>query len=277
MSGNAKAPSRTLLFYTRISSWLAMLILVIGMAAQSLQINLIAQADVDQAYSKAVAAQLAQSLKSRLEDTRVLQITASNHPLTIRALRTGDDSWRATLKQFMPGAQRLLLLPKNNAQGLQDDLGFAVQELVTRTLRGSKMRVEAVMRKGKLHFYWASPIADAAGNTRGVMLAEYGPEWLDRFTAAANTTVGQVIVTQMLDPQSSQGLELLRAGETDGTGHVVTETINDYWYLTFLPAKDRPQLALMPLITPWIAVMIATLLLLAVMLFLQKEIFTITS
>ncbi|ASP37703.1 hypothetical protein CHH28_03010 [Bacterioplanes sanyensis] len=271
MSGDAKAPTRTLLFFTRISAWLSILIIVAGMAVQSLQINLFAQSEVDQAYSNAVAAQMAQSLKSRLEDTRAQQMAASSHPQTLTALRSNDETWRETLKLFMPGVQRLLLLSKNNSQGLQDDLGFAVQELVTRTLRGADMRVEAVMRKNKLQFYWASPVADAAGNIRGVLLAEYGPEWLDRLRAAAGTDVGEVVVTQMLNPGSDQGLELLRAGDSSSDGHVVTETINDYWYLTYLPADNRPKLALMPLITPWLIVLVATLLLLFVMLYLQKR------
>ncbi len=271
MSGDAKAPKRTLLFYTRISSWLAILILVVGMAVQGLQINLFAQADVDRAFSSAVAEQMAQALKARLEETRVQQLAASRHPNTLDALRRGDNAWRETLKQFMPGVKRLLLLPKHEAHGLQDELGFAVQEMVSRTLNGASMRVEAVSRKGQLNFYWASPIKDRSDNVRGVMLAEYGPDWLARFRSAAGTHVGQVIVTQMLNPNSEQGLEILRAGSSEGHAQAVTETINDYWYLTFLPTSNRPKVAVMPLITPWIIVLVATLALLVGMLWLQKR------
>ena len=89
---------------------------------------------------------------------------------------------------------------------LHTSLGYAVQDLVTRTLNGADMRLEAVQRNGDLQFYWASPVRDEQQRIAGVLLAEYGPAWLSQFQSGASQTLGQVVVTQYVDN------ELARAG-----------------------------------------------------------------
>ena len=52
---------------------------------------------------------------------------------------------------------------------------------------------------------------------------------------------------------------------------IVTESINDYWFLTFIPADTRPQLATASIITPWIVALLGTLITLIIINWLQKR------
>ncbi|MAS24959.1 MAG: phosphomannomutase [Oceanospirillaceae bacterium] len=272
MSSLGKKPARTIIYYSRISIWLALLFITGGMAVQSIQINLFTQSDVDKVFANAMAEQMAHSLSLRLQDTIRLQQAASNHPDTLNALENGDARWKLTLRQFMPGVRSLSLIKRNEAMGLQRTHGYAVQDLVSRTLDGAAMRFEAVTRDDSAAFYWASPIHDRQKQIVGVLLAEYGPQWLNQFQSGATDTLGQVVVNQFVDGDRKNGLEIFRAGqEPDLRGTVVTYPINDYWYLTYIPSNKRPQLELVPLITPWIVSLVATLLGLFLVIGMQKR------
>ena len=272
MSKAASGPQRTIIFYSRITIWLALLFIAGGMAVQSLQVNLFTQSDVDRAFANAMAEQMSHALSIRLQDTRRLQQAASNHPQTLQALREDNPAWRATLRQFLAGASQLRLIRRDDAMGLHTTLGYAVQDLVSRTLNGADMRLEAVQRNGDLHFYWASPVRDEQQRIAGVLLAEYGPAWLSQFQSGASQTLGQVVVTQYVDNDRSRGLEIFRTGkDAPRTGTLVTLPINDFWYLTYIPAEERPQLSLMPLVTPWVVVLLATLIGLFILVGLQKR------
>ncbi|MAD45393.1 MAG: phosphomannomutase [Oceanospirillaceae bacterium] len=272
MSSHGKKPARTVVYYSRISIWLALLFITAGMAVQSIQVNLFTQSDVDKVFANAMAEQMAHSLSLRLQDTIRLQLAASNHPQTLDALENGNSQWKATLRQFMPGATSLSLIKRRNAMGMQRSHGYAVQQLVSRTLNGAAMRFEAVTRDGKTAFYWASPVRNAEKRIVGVLLAEYGPQWLSQFQSGATDTLGQVVVSQFVDDDREHGLEIFRAGnEPESRGTMVTYPINDYWYLTYIPSDKRPQLELLPLITPWLVALAATLFGLFVMLALQKR------
>ena len=83
MSQKDNTPTRTVVFYSRVSIWLALLFISSGLAIQSLQINLMTQSDVDKAFSNAMAEQVAQALSTRLDDTRKLQLAASRQTQTI--------------------------------------------------------------------------------------------------------------------------------------------------------------------------------------------------
>lgn len=272
MSANARAPKRTIIMYSRITIWLALLFITGGMAVQSLQVNLFTQSDVDRAFTEAMAEQMSHALRTRLDDTRRLQSAASNHPFTVQALEQNDVQWRSTLRQFLPGVTSLKLIRRSDAMGLQLTHGYAVQELVSRTLNGADMRMEAVMRDGELHFFWASPIRNDMKRIVGVLLAEYGSGWLAQFQNATTRNMGQVVVNQFVGNDRTSGLEIFRMGNTPKRqGTVVTQPINDYWYLTYVAADERPQLSLVPLVTPWIVVLIATLLGLFLMVGMQKR------
>jgi len=272
MSANTSAPKRTIVMYSRITIWLALLFITVGMAVQSLQVNLFTQSDVDQVFTDAMATQMTHALKTRLEDTRRLQSAASNHPATLLALENNDAEWRSTLRQFLPGTTSLKLITRKDAMGLQLTHGYAVQELVSRTLNGADMRMEAVMRDGDLHFFWASPIRNEMKRIVGVLLAEYGSDWLSQFQKSTSRDMGQVVVNQFVGNDRSSGLEIFRMGNTPKRqGTVVTQPINDYWYLTYIASDKRPQLSLMPLITPWIVVLVATLLGLFILVGMQKR------
>lgn len=99
MSSLGKKPARTIIYYSRISIWLALLFITGGMAVQSIQINLFTQSDVDKVFANAMAEQMAHSLSLRLQDTIRLQQAASNHPDTLNALENGDARWKLTLRQ----------------------------------------------------------------------------------------------------------------------------------------------------------------------------------
>ena len=272
MSNKAKAPTRTITLYSRISIWLALLFITAGMAFQSVQVNLFTQSDMDQVFANAMAEQMAHALSIRLQDTRRLQLAASNHPQTLAALEHGDPAWQATLQQFLTGVTSVSLIPRNGAMGLQRSHGYAVQELVSRTLNGADMRMEAVTRDGNTHFYWASPIRDPQRRIAGVLLAEYGADWLSQFQSGTSSHLGQVIVNQFVDNDHKHGLEIFRIGKLpQRSGTVVTRPINDYWYLTYIPSDERPQLSLLPLITPWIIVLCTTLIALFLLVGLQKR------
>ena len=96
MGKAASGPQRTIIFYSRITIWLALLFIAGGMAVQSLQVNLVTQSDVDRAFANAMAEQMSHALNIRLQDTRRLQQAASNHPQTLQALREDNPAWRAT-------------------------------------------------------------------------------------------------------------------------------------------------------------------------------------
>lgn len=272
MSSNARPPKRTIVYYSRIAIWLALLFITGGMAVQSIQVNLFTQTDVDKAFSEAMAEEMAHSLSVRLQDTRSLQIAATNHPFTLQALDMDDAAWRATLKQFLPGVSSLKLIRRDEALGLQSTHGYAVQDLVNRTLSGADMRMEAVKREDGMHFYWASPIRNEVRQIAGVLLAEYGADWLSRFQSGTSQKMGQIVVNQFVDNDRAHGLEIFRLGKSpERPGAIITRPINDYWYLTYLPADERPQLSTMPLIMPWMVVLAATLLGLFLIVGLQKR------
>lgn len=272
MTTEVRRPKRTILMYSRITIWLALLFISGGLAFQSLQVNLFTQSEVDSAFAKAMAGQMAHALKTQLKDTQQLQTAASQHPRTLAALLGEDPSWKSTLKKFMPGAYRVHLYQRHEAMGLQASMGFAVQQVVSRTLRGSQMKLEAVMRNQRQQFFWASAIRDNNQKIVGVLLVEYGEYWLKQFRSGANDQLGQVIVNQYVDEDRSKGFEIFRFGSgAEKTGTVVTKSINDFWYLTYIPADERPQLALMPLATSWIVVLIATLASLFVIVYVQKK------
>ncbi|MDK2776677.1 MAG: phosphomannomutase/phosphoglucomutase [Pseudomonadota bacterium] len=273
MSSKAKAPTRTITLYSRITIWLALLFITGGLAFQSIQVNLFTQLDVDQAFANAMAEQMTHALRIRLQDTRRLQQAASNHPSTYAALQQDDPAWKATLRQFLPGVISLSLLTRSDAMGLQKTHGFAVQELVSRTLRGADMRMEAVNLNGKgTRFFWASAIRSPEGRIAGVLLAEYGADWLGQFRSGTSDQMGQIVVNQFVGDDRSSGVEIFRTGNTpQRSGTIVTLPINDYWYLTYIPSDKRPQLSLLPLVTPWLVVLSATLLGLFALVWAQKR------
>ncbi|WP_430460901.1 phosphomannomutase/phosphoglucomutase [Thalassolituus sp. LLYu03] len=272
MSSNVRPPKRTIIFYSRITIWLALLFITGGMAVQSVQVNLITQSDVDKAFSEAMAEQMSHALSTRLQDTRRLQTAATNHPFTLQALDMDDVAWRSTLRQFLPGVSSLRLIRRDEAMGLQTTHGYAVQELVSRTLNGADMRMEAVMRDGALHFYWASPIRNELKQITGVLLAEYGSNWLAQFQAGTSQKLGQVVVNQYVDNDRAHGLEIFRIGDNPKRpGTIITRPINDFWYLTYIPSDERPQLSVMPLVTPWLITLVATLIGLFIMVGMQKR------
>ncbi|WP_419812755.1 phosphomannomutase/phosphoglucomutase [Bacterioplanoides sp.] len=273
MTADVRRPKGTIVMYSRITIWLALLFISGGLAFQSLQVNLFTQSEVDQAFAKAMAGQMAHSLKIQLHDTQQLQLTASRYPRTLAALQSGGDpAWKATLKQFIPGATQVHLLKREEAMGLQSSMGFAVQQVVTRTLRGNKMNLEAVMRNQEQRFFWASAIKDPSGKIAGVLLIEYGVDWLKQFQSSTTSLLGEVVVNQHIDNDHSKGFEIFRLGKSSTqTGTAVTESINDFWYLTYIPANERPQLELLPLASSWMIVLVLTLAGLFIIVFLQKK------
>ena len=269
---SSRPPQRTIILYSRLGIWLALLFIAGGLAVQSVQVNLFTQSDVDRAFASAMAEQMSHALSIRLQDTRRLQLAASRHPQTLGALREDNSAWLATLKQFISGASSVQLIDREQALGMHESLGYAVQDLVSRTLNGADMRLEAVLRNGKLHFYWASPIRNEENRIEGVLLAEYGQSWLAQFQSGTTQKLGQVVVNQYIDSDHSSGLEIFRTGkEAERAGTVITMPINDFWYLTYIPADERPQLSMLPLATPWIVVLVATLLGLFILVGLQKR------
>lgn len=263
---------RTILLYSRISIWLALLFISGGMAMQSVQVNLFSQADVDHAFASAMAEQMSHNLSSKLNDTRRQQLAASQHANTLAALTSPNPGWLDSLKAFMPGAIHIQLLSRDEAIQLQNNLGFAVQDLVSRTLRGADMRLEAVSRNNQVQFFWASPVHNEQQQIVGILLVEYGKMWLERFQPSAVHNLGQVWVHQYVGGDVSTGLEIFRLGRGgDRMGANITVPINDYWFLTYRPADERPRLALAPFVTPWVIVLIATLLGLFLMLALQTR------
>lgn len=272
MDKDPSTSKRTILLYSRISIWLALLFISGGMAMQSVQVNLFSQADVDHAFASAMAEQMSHNLSSKLNDTRRQQLAASQHPNTLDALYQPNPEWLDSLKGFMPGAIHIQLLNRNQAIQLQNNLGFAVQDLVSRTLRGADMRLEAVARDNQVQFFWASPVRDEQQRIVGILLVEYGKMWLERFQPSAAHNLGQVWVHQYVGGDVSTGLEIFRLGRGgERMGGNITVPINDYWFLTYRPADERPRLALAPFVTPWVVVLIATLLGLFLMLALQKR------
>ncbi|MDF1639394.1 phosphomannomutase/phosphoglucomutase [Thalassolituus oleivorans] len=272
MSQKDNTPTRTVVFYSRVSIWLALLFISGGLAIQSLQINLMTQSDVDKAFSNAMAEQVAQALSTRLDDTRKLQLAASRQTQTIAALQQADVSWTQTLKNFMPGAQNVYLINEEQSRGIQEELGFSVKDLVARTLKGASMKVEAVLRDNKLRFYWASPIL-VDQQIAGVLLVEYGSNWLANFQAGVSNQLGHIEVRQLLDPEvDRKGIEIFSAGNIPRNQSTpVARAINDYWFLTYTPADERPELALLPLATPWFMSLFATLAGLFIIVWLQKR------
>jgi len=272
MNTEVRRPKGTVVMYSRITIWLALLFISAGMAFQSVQVNLFTQSEVDNAFARAMASQMAHALKSQLSDTRQLQLAASRHPKTLAALQQPDPAWKATLKQFMPGANRIYLLQREQAMGLQANMGYAVQQVVSRTLNGAEMKLEAVKRNNQQQFFWASAIKQPGGKIVGVLLVEYGAGWLKQFQAGTSGQLGQVVVNQQIDPDQSKGFEIFRFGnDTHQAGTAVTHSINDFWYLTYIPTAERPQLELMPLASAWVIVLIATLAGLFLIVFLQNK------
>ncbi len=269
---SSRSPQRTIIYYSRLTIWLALLFIAGGLAVQSVQVNLFTQSDVDRAFASAMAEQMSHALSTRLQDTRRLQLAASRHPQTLLALREPNPAWLATLKQFLNGASSLKLIDRDQAMGLHSSLGYAVQDLVSRTLNGADMRLEAVLRNGDLQFYWASAIRDEENRIAGVLLAEYGQNWLAQFQSGTSQNLGQIVVNQYVDNDHSRGLEIFRTGkDVTRAGTIITMPINDYWYLTYIPADERPQLSLLPLATPWAVVLVATLIGLFILVGLQKR------
>lgn len=265
-----KSPKRSVDYFIRLASLLTLLIVVAGLAMQNVQINLFAQTDVDEVYAQAVAEQMSKALELRLQDTRRLQVVASSHAYTLNALRHGDSVWVKDLKLFMPGSESVLLVSAEESRNLHLSYGYAVQELVTRTLRGTEMRLEALKKQDQqLRLYWATPVLDGTAIV-GVLLVEYGPAWVAQFQAAASQELGEVTVVQYVDDKQKYAVEIFHAGSAKNAGKRVTVPIVDDWYLSFVPNDERPKLALMPLSTPWMVVLVALVIVLLALVYLQN-------
>lgn len=266
------AAKRNITTYSRLMILLSIFIVAAGFSTQSVQINLFTQDDIDSRYANAMAQQMVQAMATRLEDTRGLQKAASENPYTLNALTEGDPDWLKTLQTFLPGSVDIKLVDRLGTLGIFKDYGFAVQELVTRTLKGSEMRFEAVSIDGKLRFYWATPVRDEHQEIIGVMLVEYGQVWLSQFQAVASQKLGRVVVNQYVESDKTRGVTVFDAGESKtGLADAVTLPINDYWYLSYMPNNERPILGLFPLVAPWVGALALITLILIVLALLQKR------
>lgn len=265
---SSDAPTRTLTYYSRLALWLAILIIAAGLFSQSLQINLLTQSNVDESFSQAITEQIDRAFKLRLQDTKDLQRAVSRHPYTLNALQEGDAAWLADLRGFLPGSQQVFVVNAEAAKDLNLSLGYTVQELVSRTLKGAEMRLEAVNTGGKQSFYWTTPIYNG-DDIEGVLLVEYGTSWLTQLQHTISPNLGQTVLTQRFTDHG-KGIELFNIGTAASNSSLaVTLPVNDIWFLTFTPNDNRPKLAIMPLTTPWIGVILTTLVALALLTFLQ--------
>lgn len=272
MAVEMKTPKRTLAFYNRLGIWVALLFISLGLSMQSLQVNMFAQASLDKEYAQAMAQQMAHSLRIKLSETQMQQKNAARHVNTLSYLDSADSSWKRTLKSLITGSEQIFILDNVSALGLQDELGYAVQELATSTLKGKEFPLEAVQRNGQIHFYLATSIKDYSNNIKGILLIEYGADWLDQLRSGAAAKHGLISTRQVLRDDSSKGLQVFEVGKKSTSQlTVVTESINDYWFLTFIPADTRPQLATAAIVTPWVLALLGTLLTLFVITWLQKR------
>lgn len=272
MAVEMKAPKRTLAFYNRLGIWVALLFISFGLSMQSLQVNLFAQASLDKEYAQAMAQQMAHSLRIKLAETQIQQKNAARHFNTINYLEEKDLSWKRTLKSLITGSEQIFILDNISALGLQDKLGFAVQELATSTLNGKEFPLEAVQLNGKMHFYLATPIKDYSQTIIGILLIEYGADWLDQLRSGAAAKYGLISTRQILRDDPQQGLQVFEIGkQADSQLTIVTESINDYWYLTFIPADTRPQLSTATIVTPWVVALLGTFFTLLILTWLQKR------
>lgn len=272
MAVEMKAPKRTLAFYNRLGIWVALLFISLGLSMQSLQVNLFAQATLDKEYAQAMAQQMAHSLQVKLAETQMQQRNAARHTNTINYLDDTDLSWKRTLKSLITGSEQIFILDNLSALGLQDELGYAVQELATKTLKGKEFPLEAVQRNGRLHFYLATPIKDYSQTIKGILLIEYGTDWLEQLRSGAAVKHGLISTRQVLRDDPNKGLQVFEIGKRSKSHlTVVTESINDYWFLTFIPADTRPQLATAAIVTPWLIALFGTLITLFVITWLQKR------
>lgn len=265
----------TIITYSRVAILLALLFIASGLALQSLQVNVLTQSDVDTAYASAVAEQTALALSTRLTDTRRMQQAASSHPKTEAALSSLNseegNEWLNSLKIMLPGAIDIKLATPANIQTLQNEYNFAVQDLANRTLRGDDMKLEAVSLNNHHSFFWASPVP-ATGKPRGVLLVQYGEDWLTAFRSAASLNLGYMTVTQKINPQETRGIEIFTAGKQPKRSIApITIPINDYWFLTYTPSDQRPVLSLVSLSFPWLLTLGLTLGSLFIVLWLQKR------
>lgn len=263
-------PRRTVDYYIRLATLLALLIVVAGFAVQSVQVNLFAQSEVEETYAQAVAEQMSKALKLRLQDTRRLQLAASAQPQTLAALHSGDAAWLQTLKSVMPGSLDVLLISPQQEKRLHLSYGFAVQELVARTLKGNQMRLEALQKPEQgLRLYWATPIHQGQ-QIAGVLLVEYGAQWVAQFQAAVSADLGEVAVLQYVDNNAQYALDIFRVGQANHAGKRRIVPLIDEWYLSYVPNEERPQLALLPLFAPWVIVLAALALVLLGLVLLQN-------
>lgn len=267
-----KVPKRTLAFYNRLGIWVALLFISLGLSMQSLQVNLSTQATLDKQYAEAMAQQMAHSLRIKLYETQIQQKNAARHANTIAYLDNPDAGWKRTLKSLITGSDQIFILDSLSALGLQDKLGYAVQELASSTLKGKEFPLEAVQRNGEIHFYLATPIKDYSNTIKGILLIEYGTAWLEQLRAGAAAKHGLISTRQVLRNNPNKGLQVFEIGKkSDSKLTVVTESINDYWFLTFIPADTRPQLATTTIVTPWILALLGTLITLFIIIWLQKR------
>lgn len=267
-----KASKRTLAFFNRLNIWVALLFISLGLSMQSLQINLFEQASLDKEYAEAIAHQMAHSLRIKLSETQIQQKNAARHASTVDYLENKNPGWKRTLKSLITGAEQIFILDSISALGLQDKLGYAVQELATSTLNGKEFPLEAVQRNGEVHFYLATPILDYTQSIKGILLIEYGSDWLDQLRLGAAAKHGLISTRQVLRDNPNEGLQVFEIGIKPSTQlTVVTVSINDYWFLTFTPADTRPQLASTAIITPWAVALIGTLLTLFLITWLQQR------
>lgn len=272
MAMEMKAPKRTLAFYNRLGIWVALLFISLGLSMQSLQVNLFTQASLDKEYAQAMAQQMAHSLQIKLAETQMQQRNAARHSNTLSYLDQADLNWKRTLKSLITGSEQIFILDNLSALGLQDELGYAVQELATKTLKGQELPLEAVQRNNRLQFYLATPIKDYSQTIKGILLIEYGTNWLEQLRSGSAVKHGLISTRQVLRDDPNKGLQIFEIGKRSKSHlTVVTESINDYWFLTFIPADTRPQLATTAIITPWLFALFGTLLTLFFITLFQKR------
>lgn len=267
-----KKRTRTLNFWGRLSVLMAVFIVTLGMVSQMPMLHSMAESKIDPKFASAVAEQMSQSLRLRLEDTRRLQLVAGKHPSTLNALQHGDAQWVKDLSGFMPGSQEVQLVTPAIARELHKSFGFAVQELVMNTLKGTETRLEALKKlDGIVRLYWATPIVDKKKEIVGVLLVEYGQSWLSQFQAAANEELGELTVVQYTDAKQSHSIEIFKVGSAKRRGDRVTVQIMNDWYLSFVPNNDELGFVdVAPLYTSWFVAIGLVFLVLAGLLVYQE-------
>lgn len=197
--------------------------------------------------------------------TQQIQFIASL-PTIQRTIATPQSTEHRDLHQFVPHANRIFLINRLQLRGLQDEMGFAILDIASRSFKQGQTRLEAVYRNGEQRLYIAAPVT-GFDQQKGVLLVEFDKTWLNNLNAAARQVSGTILLKQPALSGTGSDIEIQRWG----SDRYLPTDLSDYplangWTASIVVNTNTVALDGMDIVLPSALIMAVALLLVGAIL-----------